>query len=512
MAKKIRRVRTFARTATKTQEKLLIDNAKKLYENPTVILPETTDSICQKYLNQLEKKINRIYRYKDDQDKLEKLANKKGIEGAFAGTLFLAISEKAPYLGVLKLPTGDITYAQRGRADREKLIGIQHHTDPVLRLLSLKDLAFKRQFNLFSWDNGYICTGKTPDPPSPFIDFISDKLKLTRNKNVIHCPHLKPQKIIDGDIQKEYYLRIHWKSADWYCGICKDCTKNTKNTMFTISKYMLVPELSLDFDISIIAEVIKHHATEDTQTQYISEYLSGKLTDLMFIDKNIRTRKDALGETEEKILVLNGTSYGDDIQGFIKALKPSKHEIPALEFILQEIQEPLIIDQASSNKIYEKYWITHGKQYLTTVINDEKMVDSFMQLDETPSEILKFVREFIERQQILAQFPTYSNLPMLAQFIDLTVKTYLTFGKNKTLTDLKQHPDTPKGRSIAYAFFLFFKKEKDFKWKYTPEEIESGEFLLTYVDELMKGKPKDYSNNLQDLLTASGSNEQLPKK
>ena len=273
---------------------------------------------------------------------------------------------------------------------------------------------------------------------------------------------------------------------------------------------MLIPELSSDFDISIIAEVIKHHSSDDTQTQYISEYLSGQLTDLDFINKNIRTRKDAIGQTEEKILVVNGTSYGEDIQGFIKALKPAKHELQALQYILTEIEEPLVIDQASSNKVYEKYWTTLGKQYLETVINNKKMVESFIQLDEPPAEILKFVNEFIERQQILSQYPTYPKLPPLAQFIDTTVKTYLTFGKDKTLTDLKQHPDTPKGRSIAYAFFLFFKKAKDFKWKYTPEEVESGEFLRPYIEKLMKEPPKNYPQNLQDILTASGSNEQLP--
>lgn len=273
---------------------------------------------------------------------------------------------------------------------------------------------------------------------------------------------------------------------------------------------MFAPELSKDFNIAVIAEVIKHHDMDDTQTQYISEYLSGQIKDLEFINKNIRTRKESVGQSEEKILVVNGVSYGNDMNGFIKALKPAKHEIPALEYIINEVEESMVLDQASSNKLYEKYWTTYGKRYLTTVINDEKMVESFIQLDETPTEILKFVSEFIERQQILAQYPTYTSLPPLANFIDSTVKTYLTFGKNKTLTDLKQHPDSPKGRSIAYAFFLFFKKAKDFKWKYTPEEIESGEFLLTHVEKLMNGAPKNYAQNLQNLINASGSNEQLP--
>ena len=102
MTKKIRRVRKFARTATKSQEKNLIENAKKLRENPFVIVPECIDDSYKKYFIKTRRRLEKIHRFNDDAEKLEKLANKKGLEGALAGTLLLAISEKAPYLGVLK--------------------------------------------------------------------------------------------------------------------------------------------------------------------------------------------------------------------------------------------------------------------------------------------------------------------------------------------------------------------------------------------------------------------------
>ena len=165
MAKKIRRVRTFARTATKSQEKKLIDNAKKLREDPFLILPDCSDSICDKYFKKIRKRLLKVAKFKDDIDKLEKFANKKGLDAALAGTLSLAISEKAPYLGVIKFPTGDITYAQRGRADKEKQAGIQHFDDPVLRLLCFKDVALKKNIHLYSWDSGFVSTGLKPNPP-----------------------------------------------------------------------------------------------------------------------------------------------------------------------------------------------------------------------------------------------------------------------------------------------------------------------------------------------------------
>ncbi|MGF3555144.1 MAG: hypothetical protein ACQXXF_07770 [Thermoplasmatota archaeon] len=139
------KIRTFVRTASKSMEKNLIENAKNLMKNPYHILPDYSDNYSNKYFSKIKKSIDKVNRFKDDQKKLEKLSNKKGIVGALAGTLLLAYSEKAPYLGVLNLPTDDITYAQRGKAEKEKLIGIQHFDDPVLRLFAIKDFVLKKK-------------------------------------------------------------------------------------------------------------------------------------------------------------------------------------------------------------------------------------------------------------------------------------------------------------------------------------------------------------------------------
>ncbi|MBU0497489.1 MAG: hypothetical protein KKC68_04715, partial [Candidatus Thermoplasmatota archaeon] len=175
------------------------------------------------------------------------------------------------------------------------------------------------------------------------------------------------------------------------------------------------------------------------------------------------------------------------------------------------LNEPVIFENVNANKVLEKYWIDHGKSYLKSIIADEDMVTSFYQLDEPPSSILKFVDEYKERQTILDKYPHYTKLPSLAHFIDTLVKTYLTFGKEKAITILKQHPDNHKGRSVAYAFALEFSKAKDFKWKFTAEEIESGDFLQTYVNHVLTCDPKKYAKCVQDILIACGSNEKLPE-
>jgi hypothetical protein len=96
MAKKIRRVRTFARTAAKSMEKKLVENAKKLQNDPYLVLPDYSDNYSRKHMEKIKKSLDKVHRFHDDTKKLEKLSRKRGLDGALAGTLLIAHSEKAP--------------------------------------------------------------------------------------------------------------------------------------------------------------------------------------------------------------------------------------------------------------------------------------------------------------------------------------------------------------------------------------------------------------------------------
>jgi len=510
MAKKMRRVRTFARTASKSMEKKLVEDAKKLRKDPYIILPDCKDNYSSKHFGKIRKSLDKVHRFNDDIDKLEKLSKKRGLDAALAGTLLIAHSEKAPYLAVAKFSTGDITYAQRGNAGKEKLIAVQHFDDPILRLLGVKDVALKKKLHVYSWPDGFISTGLEANPPEDFVDFVIRKIGFSCKKGVSSCEHIKDENARNKDILKKYYLRIHWKSADTIVAVCKDCAKSTKNTMFNITKYLLQPDLSDDFDIDVIAEVVKSKDSEsDQQTKYVDEYLSGELSDIEFIKKNVSSREDSLKESGEKMFILNGVSYGTDVKGFIDKLKPNSFEKMGLEFILKQVDEPVVLNNVTPNKVLEIYWKDYGLDAIKSIIDDEEMVEKFFDLDEPPSNILEIVSKYRERQKILSHLPRYKSLPPLASFADNVARTYKTFGMKKTLSEIKKRPDTPKGKSIAYAFLLVFGKGKDKKWQYSPVEVEYGEFLKDYAKKLLDSDPKQYHKVLQELLTACGSTEKI---
>jgi hypothetical protein len=510
MAKKERPVKGFARSAPKSQEKYLIDNAKKLRDDPCLVLPSGTDD-CLRYFQKLRKQLKKIQQYKDDEGKLEKLANKKGLDGALAGTLLLAISEKAPFLAALTFPTGEVSYAQRGKADKEKLIAVQHFDDPVYRLRGIKDLVYKKKLHVYSWDDGYVCTGKEARPPTEFIKFVFSKLSFPATDYIITCPHIPTKTAKDNEYLTLNYLRIEWKPAHTIVAVCENCAKNTKNTMFTISKYILQRNLSDDFTIEVMTQVGKHSDLSDTQkTRLLQRYLSGELTDTEFIKQAAKSHEASVRAGEEKILVLDGVSYGTDVDGFIHALNPTAYEQEALAFILGKTTEPLIVSKVTPNKILERYWQQYGKDYLVSIIDDPAMAESLFHLDDTPSVIITHAYEYKQRKSILANLPQYPSLPPLASFADCVARTYKTFGDKNASIEIKKHPDTPKGKSIAYAFLLALGKAADVKWQYSKEEIEYGEFLMPYTKKLLAAESLEYHTALQDLLNASGSSETLP--
>jgi hypothetical protein len=222
---------------------------------------------------------------------------------------------------------------------------------------------------------------------------------------------------------------------------------------------------------------------------------------------NLLSQEEHVKQAEEKILVLDGVSYGTDVSRFVDALQPNSSERTALEFFLNKSQEPLIVSKITPGKILERFWNEFGMEFLSSILDDTEMAASLFQLDDTPSNIVLLAFEYKQRRMILSQLPVYDQLPPLAAFADAVARTYMTFGEKKALAEIKNHPDTPKGKSIAYAFLLALGKGAEVKWKFSKEEIEYGGFLKDHAKKLLTVEPEKYSVVLQELLTAGGSSE-----
>lgn len=498
--------RPFHRTAPKTHEKDLIDNARYLQQHPDCLIPTG----CDKYFARLHKHLTAIATLHDNPDRLKKLANKKTLEAAVAGTLLLLDAEKAPVLGYLKFSTGETAmYAQRGNADKEHLIAAQHCQDPVYRLLGIATYAKKKHLNIYSWDTGYACTGRTPQPPTDFLTFLLKKLSLTAQDDTAACPHIPPSTLREKKPISTPYLRLHWHSTHLTIGICETCAKTKGNTIIAMTRYFIEPDLSADITADVISAYSAAHEENPRDKRRATQaYFSGALTDAQFISGRAKQHQTSVRQQTDRVLMAKGEAY-DSPQSFIDALQPSPEERQALDYMLTRTNQSIVIPEKTAAKVFEQLWTPYGKDFIRSIVNDPHQADTLSQLHDSPTTILKMAFEWRDHQRLLQELPQYTTLPALAQFADTITRIYKTEGTQKAVRELKRRPDTPQGKSLEYAFLLAFQAEKEAKWKFTSEEINYGEFLKPSVERLLNATPTKYTNSLQQLLSASGSTETI---
>lgn len=500
--------KSIVRTASKSMEKNIVKRAKQLYDNPFLVLPSYSDNDSKKAFKKTETALKKIEKVKDDQKKLEKFASKKTLPAAVAGTLLIAHTEKTPYLAAANLTTGTVNYAQRGNASKENLISAQYTDDPFLRLLAIREIALSKDLHIYSWDAGFISTGKTPDPPDAFVDFVLKQLSYNKRNRVVTCNHLTKEIITNKEYYEQPYLYIHWKSADAYIGICQDCISKNQNTFFLLTKYLIAPNVSADFKVAVIGKIIKQNEKTTEETEFLDDYFSGKLTDKALIKKNMDLKKDSLRQQDKTMYVLDGKTY-ENKEDFVTALHPNEYEKQALLYIIDQETQPVIVEDVTPNAVLELYWESFGLDFLKTIIENTTIAEELHKLHDTPSNIIKTAFDYQKKQGILKSLPTYKSLPEIAAFLDSMARTYRISGKEKMLSSLKGYPETPKGKAIAYALYVFLGKATDVKWKFSKVEIESGEFALPYVKTLLECEPNSYHESLKTILKMIGASEEI---
>ncbi len=503
--------KSIVRNASKSMEKSMIKQANSLFNNPLQVIPECKDAESEKRFRKIKKLLKKIDKEKDDVKKLEKFAKKRNLASAVAGTLLIAHAKKTPFLAIAKLPTGNVYYAQRGQAPKEYLIAAQHTDDPFYRIFGIRDIAQKYHLHVYSWGSGFISTGLKSQPPKAFIDFVTNTLTYKKTGNVLSCDHLSKETILKENLYSQPYLHIHWHSAQVHIGICQSCASKTKNTLFSLTKYLLADDLTDDFSLTVVGSIIQDRPqVKDEETHYKEDYFSGKINDYQLIEKNMNHRRKQLKEKDQHVYIIDGTSF-DSANSFIEALDPNPFEKKALQKMFSLHQESIIISNATPNDVLAMFWDTYGFDIIFDITKDEKISKEIISLSETPSVMVKTSFEIKKKRDVLDCLPQYQSLPDVANYADELARLYRVQGKEKLFSALRSVPNHPKKRAIAYGMLLVINKQSDVKWKFSKIDIESGEFLKESLLTLLKGDPKTYHETLQKIITASGFLQSLEK-
>jgi hypothetical protein len=518
------RVRTGARAASKVQEKELISKAKKILKNPDLIVPKCEhEGRCP--LDKTRRQIKRVQSVADDDKKLAKLA-KSGdqLARAYAATLLLSHSESAPYLAVLRTPFGEIAYAMRGKVKKEKLVGVQHYDKPKWKLLSVLDLASKNHLHIYSTKKGMICMGKEGKPPDYFVKEMIDSIKyqLKREGDVYTCEHLSAKDVQEKEAASESYILVHWRPARKKIAVCERCASKKTNILALISQNMAIPKPETNFDIDVISVLIcevdcdecdveKHLALDEKLRE---SYFKGVISDRELLENHLKNYEEFLRDKDIKLYVMDEKCYGSEMNAFIDALKPTEEEKKGLIDLLEKVDKPVLVSKASPNKVLSLFWDEHGKEAVNAIVDDEEEAQRIFDEADTskssPSQILREASVLTKERDIISALPKYKSLPPIAKFADNVARIYMTQGKSDALRAIEHYKGgETRIKSVAYAFLLALEHGASKKWQYTKTEIDFAQFLKDHASKLLKSEPGKYHENLQGLLSATGSTKKL---
>ncbi len=518
------RIKTGARTASKVQEKELVSKAKKILKNPDLIVPKCEhEGRCA--FDKIRRQIKRIQSLADDNKKLAKLA-KSGdqLARAYAATLLLVHSEKAPYLAVFRTPFGEVAFAMRGKVKKEKLIGVQHYDKPKWKLLSVIDLATKKKLHIYSTKKGMVCMGKEAKPPEYFVKEMIGALKypLKKEGKIFSCEHISHKDVQKRKATSDSYVLVRWKSAGKSTAVCSKCASKKSNIMASITQSMAIPKPESDFDVDIITKLRCKVDCEncdvekqiDVDEDVKKGYLEGSISDRGLMEKHLENYQEFLKSGDKKFYVMDENCYGNDPDAFLKALNPTDEERKGLKALLERIKTPVVVSKATPNKVLSLFWDEYGMEAIKSIVGDEDTAQRLFTKADTsktsPSQVLKEASIFTKERDIISALPKYKVLPLIAKFADNIARIYMTQGKNDALRAIEHYKGgETRIKSVAYAFLLALNQGASKKWQYTKTEIDFAHFLKDPANRLLNSEPKEYHDNLQSLLSATGSTKKL---
>jgi hypothetical protein len=519
MAKKkgIPRLRVKARIASKVMEKDLLAKAKMLMDDPELIIPECSEDCGSCPFKKTQARLEKIQRHKDDQGKLAKLSRRGDkLARAYAATIGLVHEEKTPYLATATYSGGTITYALRGKTDKEKLMGVQNFDSAKWRVLSVLDLVNKRGLHFYSYGDEFICTGKMAKPPQEYVRLAAESVGAGKLQgDTYSCPH---------DPSAIDHLEFDWITADRKILLCDQCVGKTKNTLSKIAEGMAVPKVLNEFEISIVRPLNVVNGKDGCENlmnmpvakDLLEKYSSGEIDNRGLIEKHMESVHESLADLNKKVYVKGDKCFGSDVESFVKELTEDDMEMRAVIGLLSGIDHPIVVEPGNSvNKLLSEYWTTNGMDAMRAVMSKELAEKYYKDDDESKNSPLKVIRTALrdaEHAAISAQIPKYSCLSQYGEFADEVAREYKTGGQSGAILVLDANKSNDhRIRSMTHAFYLALGVTNK-AWRFTDEEKEYGKHLQTFAKKLLESEdPDEHHAAFATFLREAGCTDEVKK-
>jgi hypothetical protein len=498
-----------AKATPKSLEKDLLEKSRLLASDPKLLMPKCTKECGRCKFKKAQTKMAKVTERRFDSVKLEKAMNRGDpLVRAYAATISLHLAGKIPYLAASRTPMGEVSFAVRGKVDKNLLIGVQHYDHPELRLLGLWDVAQKKDLHIYSTEACAVCSPEGPAPPQEYIDEVLSLLPYDIDDDG-SCPHHDAKG-----------LRIKWKGANITLTICPACAKDI-NTVHILASRVAARDPTDDFEVEVLSNL---RCLSDCQNCGVKEgyglprdllkrYMKAEITDTQLLEEHAKGVAEAIRKKEDEVYMIGNDCYGKDKERFLAALRGSDAEKEAISKLISSKRMVVLSRTDQAANLIADLWPEHREALLNMVASPDLVRKILSEKSElTPSQMVVEASRMEGYKGIEATLPRFKKLGPVGSYSDRVARIYKTEGKEAALRQIEKAKGTDhKLRSVSYGFLSALGEGQTKVWQFTKEEADYGNYLAPFAKQLLDTKGDDYAHALKLMLEASGSNEVLEK-
>ena len=503
MAKPKRRKATI-HSAGKVTEQELLENARRLYEDPSLATP-ICEGPCVWFspVKAAQRAIPKVHAARDDEKALARHASRGNeLARAYAATLLLAKSEKVPIVADLRLPGENVPYVMRGKAKPFFLAGLQHHEDRALKLLSVAPWARKRGLHFYSAERGIVCTGARAAPPADFLDEEADLLGLKAEGSARTCGHADDR------------VALRWLGSDAVFERCGACA-GPGSLLAEVRKHVAVPRVEKQFELDVRLRPLQGASADVGVTvpaEVRAAYMGGKVSDAQLLEAARNARVGAL-RTGAPSYVAGDTVYAD-ADAFVRALSPDPASEQALRAALAAHAGSVVLDRGTLARAIAELWPEHGRRMLEAV-SDAATAQRLHKEKPQPDEAVELVRRAAREgagRAALAALPAYDALPPAASAADAIARAFRGQGRDAAVRVAQERANVAKAKGVALAMLVALQAQQGQEWRFTHSDKDVAEGLAPHVEQLLRGPAESYHDALVAVTRGSGETGEVKRR
>jgi len=500
----MRRMKRGIGSAGEGVKREMFRRVRELGEEVGILAPECS---CGRFFcpwDGLRKGLESVTRWKTDLGRLQGLAKGgKPLPRALAASLALAKSEKVEGMAPFRLGSKTYYFAPSGSVPAKALLGVQNHHVPGLRLLALSLVRGRSKYVVYAWEGGTAARRPDEAPPDAFVESQGHgtKYSLRRDKQGWTCAHAASTAHVSVALPGGSATRV-----------CIRCVRDDENLAVHAGNMILPPAgrpvLAFRFHPSLrcSAETCSIPDSWEVNPTKQEGYARGEHSDRWIATKEVARLGDKIAA--RKVFTSAGVCYEDDAKAFVQALEGTPSERKALLAVAPALGG-VQLAEATTGRLLEIAWPKHAKAALAAVGGNEAVTLLEGMPNATPQQLVAAAENLRRADAALMELPRFRSLPPLAEFLDRAARTHRAEGVDAAVRVLEAGGKDHRTKSVRFAFLLALDRAKAVEWQFSREEKELGGFLHVRIKQMLGAKGDGYREDLQEILTLSGSEEKL---